>query len=82
MRRGNDNEGPLVDVEQEGIDADSFEAGEVFALEVAPVEEVVQSKVLESPVRVGAHVERPPLGGWWLGVGAAFRVQRDRKPRG
>lgn len=88
VRRGNDNEGPLVDVEPqegvvgarvpipfEGVAVEIGECQEVDACQEAHVEEGVESVVL-----VGPRVERPGFR-WRLGVGAPLRVQRDRPPR-
>ena len=83
VRRGNDNEGPLVNVEpQEGVVGDDvpipFEV--VAGQEVVAVEEAPDREEDESDVLVGARLECPRVG-WRLGVGASFRVQRDQQPR-
>lgn len=87
VRRGNDNEGPLVDVEpQDGVVGDDvpipFEAVAVEVLECQEVEAGQEAHLeeVESGVHVGPRVERTGIG-WRLGIRTPVRVQRDRQPR-
>lgn len=91
VRRGNDNEGALVDVEpQEGVGVRVIGL-EVLAVEVVQRQEVECQEVdarqeahdqeVESGVHVGPRVQRTGIRWRRLGLGASLRVQRDRQPR-
>ncbi len=89
VRRGNDNEGPLVDVEpQEGVvdvpipfEVVAGEVGEVLGGQEVDASQEAHDEGVESGALVGPRVERTGIR-WRLGIGTTYGFQRDQQPRG